>query len=75
MRKPVLNLSLNNVSKLAAGHEHSLALTKTQELFVWGYGPFTGLNTDDNVLTPTHLDLLVKARAQTNLTSAVNKVK
>ena len=52
-----------------------MALTKTQELFVWGYGPFTGLNQDENVLIPTHLDLLVKARASTNLTPAVNRVK
>ena len=29
--------------KLAAGHEHSLALTKNQELFVWGSGALTGL--------------------------------
>ena len=52
-----------------------MALTKMQELFVWGYGPFTGLNQEDNVLVPTHLDLLVKARAQTNLTASVNRVK
>ena len=29
VRKPVLNTHINNVAKLAAGHEHSLALTKT----------------------------------------------
>lgn len=29
VRKPVLNNHLKNVAKLAAGHEHSLALTKT----------------------------------------------
>ena len=43
VRKPILNQYINNVTKLAAGHEHSLALTKSQDLFVWGSGALTGL--------------------------------
>lgn len=57
VRKPVLNSSINNVSKLAAGHEHSLALTKTLELYVWGAGTLTGLGVNEDVCTPTLLDL------------------
>ena len=34
VRKPVLNTFIKNVAKLAAGHEHYLALTKTQDLYV-----------------------------------------
>ena len=56
VRKPVLNTHISNVAKLAAGHEHSLALTKTQELFVWGTGSLTGLDVEENVCIPTHLD-------------------
>ncbi len=49
VRKPVLNSKINNVAKLAAGHENSLALTKTQELYVWGAGTLTGLGVEENV--------------------------
>ncbi len=49
VRKPVLNSKINNVAKLAAGHENSLALTKTHELYVWGAGTLTGLGVEENV--------------------------
>ena len=74
VRKPVLNTHIHNVVKLSAGHEHSLALTKTQELYSWGFGPFTGLGEDDNVLVPTLLDIYMKGKAE-RLTPAVNKIK
>jgi len=61
VRKPVLNTTISNVVKLAAGHEHSLALTKTSELYVWGTGILTGLDTEENVGVPTHLDFSQKA--------------
>ena len=63
VRKPILNQYVSNVIKLAAGHEHSLALTKSQELYVWGSGALTGLGDEmkenaetgegDNVHSPT----------------------
>ena len=74
MRKPVLNSSINNVAKLAAGHEHSLALTKTLELYVWGAGTLTGLGVDEDVCTPTLLDLQSKAKSKKLLNSDVNKI-
>ena len=70
----MLNTHIHNVVKLAAGHEHSLALTKTQELYSWGFGPFTGIGTDDNVLVPTHLDIYMRGKAD-RMTPAVNKIK
>ena len=63
VRKPVLNTHINNVAKLAAGHEHSLALTKTHELYVWGTGPLTGLGVEDNVSVPTHLNFAEKQKS------------
>ena len=74
VRKPVLNTMISNVTKLAAGHEHSLALSKTQELFVWGDGYLTGLGVEENVSVPTHLDLYSKAVAKERLTPVVNKI-
>lgn len=65
VRRPVLNTYISNVAKLAAGHEHSLALTKSQELYVWGTGSLTGLDREDNVYVPTYLDLFRKAKAKT----------
>ena len=67
-------MHINNVVKLAAGHEHSLALTKTLELYVWGTGSLSGLAVEENVCVPTHLDLTVKARSAAPLTPAVNKI-
>ena len=74
VRYPVLNTHIKNVAKLAAGHEHSLALTKTQELFVWGTGSLTGLDVDDVVPVPTLLDFFKKAKASTTPTSQANKI-
>ena len=65
VRKPILNQYVSNVVKLAAGHEHSLALTKSQDLYAWGAGALTGLAGDlkenaetgecENVYLPTQL--------------------
>ena len=65
VRKPILNQYISNVVKLAAGHEHSLALTKSQDLYVWGSGALTGLGDKlkessetgeyENILQPTQL--------------------
>ena len=74
VRKPVLNTHLSNVAKLAAGHEHSLALTKTHDLFVWGCGPLTGLNVENNVSIPTHLDFFNVAKSEGTLTQNNNKI-
>lgn len=62
------------MAKLAAGHEHSLALTKTQDLYVWGTGSLTGLNTEETVVIPTLLDFFTKAKSATPLSSSVNKI-
>ena len=74
VRKPVLNTHLSNVAKLAAGHEHSLALTKTQDLYVWGCGSLTGLDVEQNVCVPTYLDFSNKAKSRSKLTSVNNKI-
>ena len=74
VRKPVLNTHISNVAKLIAGHEHSLAITKTQDLYVWGTGPLTGLNVEENVGIPTILDFVSKAVSSTPLTAANSKI-
>ena len=38
IRKPVLNSSLQNIVKLSAGIDHSLAINKSDELYMWGAG-------------------------------------
>lgn len=43
VRKPALNTYIGNVIKLSAGNEHSIAITKTGDLYVWGGGGLTGL--------------------------------
>ena len=58
VRRPILNPFIRDVSNLAAGHTHSLALTKSQELYSWGWGYLTGhglSENDDNVLIPKNL--------------------
>ena len=58
VRRPILNPFIKDVSNLAAGHTHSLALTKNQELYSWGWGYLTGhglSEDDDNVLIPRNL--------------------
>ena len=56
IRKPVLNPYLHNVTKLSAGNEHSLAITKSGDLFVWGGGGLTGLNDPNIRPIPTKMD-------------------
>ena len=53
IRKPVLNPYIHNVAKLSAGNEHSIALTKSNELYVWGSLNCTGMNDTENRTVPT----------------------
>ena len=69
VRKPVLNNFINNVAKLAAGHEHSLALTKTQDLYVWGTGSLTGLGIEETIGIPTLFEFFTKAKSEAPLSS------
>ena len=65
VRRPVLNPYLVNlnISKLSAGNEHSLAVTKNGELFIWGDGGLTGLGLDvKQVKTPSKLDFFSKTK-------------
>ena len=45
VRRPILNPYLQSVNKLSAGNEHSLAINKNLELYIWGGGGLTGLNS------------------------------
>jgi len=61
--KPVLNTNLSNVSMLGAGNEHSMALTKNSQLYVWGAAAQTGLDlppTVEKQSTPTILEYFGK---------------
>jgi len=52
VRRPVLNTHMQNVSKLSAGNEHSMALTKNSELYVWGSADVTGMDDTENRTIP-----------------------
>jgi alpha-tubulin suppressor-like RCC1 family protein len=42
VRRPALIANLRNIVKLAAGNEHSVALSKNAELYTWGSAYQTG---------------------------------
>ena len=42
--------------KLSAGYEHSLAINKGGELFIWGSGGLTGNNDNNNKSIPIRLE-------------------
>jgi len=56
VRRPVLNQSIQNVMKVSASHEHSMALTKMQELYTWGSSMLTGLGEHDNRHVPIAME-------------------
>ena len=62
VRKPVLNPYIQNVIKLSAGNEHSLAITKTGDLYVWGAAGLTGLGHQNKVEIPTKMEFFNKNR-------------
>mmetsp|Transcript_2106 Transcript_2106/g.1981 ORF Transcript_2106/g.1981 Transcript_2106/m.1981 type:complete len:105 (+) Transcript_2106:352-666(+) len=57
VRKPILNPFLANVVKLSAGNEHSIAVTKSGELYSWGGGGLTGTGDQTNITVPTAIHL------------------
>lgn len=56
VRKPVLNPYLQNINKLSAGNEHSVAITKGSDLYIWGGGGLTGLNDLEVRPIPTKME-------------------
>jgi alpha-tubulin suppressor-like RCC1 family protein len=44
---------MHNVAKLNAGNEHSVALTKNSELYIWGNALCTGMNDTEDRTVPT----------------------
>lgn len=48
--------------KLSAGNEHSLALTKNGELYVWGGGGLTGTGDVNKRTIPTKLEYFNKSK-------------
>ena len=52
VRSPKLNPYLCGVVKITAGNEHAMALTKSDELYVWGSAMLTGLNDKENRCVP-----------------------
>lgn len=47
---------MQNVQKVMATHEHSMALTKMQDLYTWGSAMLTGLDDKENRHTPTVME-------------------
>ena len=73
-----MNSYLSNIVKLSAGNEHSLALTKNGELYIWGAGGLTGLGDCNKITIPTKMDYFSKTKIITAVcgglhTVAVNK--
>jgi alpha-tubulin suppressor-like RCC1 family protein len=64
VRKPVLNQYLQNITKMSAGNEHSLALNKQGDLYIWGGGGLTGLNDMNKRPVPTKLDFFNTMKVQ-----------
>jgi alpha-tubulin suppressor-like RCC1 family protein len=52
----VLNPNISNIVKLSAGNEHSLAINKAGDLYVWGGGGLTGHGDQVQKSLPTKLD-------------------
>jgi len=52
----VLNPNISNIVKLSAGNEHSLAINKAGDLYVWGGGGLTGHGDQAQKSLPTKLD-------------------
>jgi alpha-tubulin suppressor-like RCC1 family protein len=48
--------------KVSAGNEHSLALTKNGELYVWGAPGLTGTGDTNKRTIPTKLDFFNKSK-------------
>ena len=53
VRKPVFNPNIGNIAKLSAGNEHSLAINKQGDLYIWGGGGLTGLGDAHPRFLPT----------------------
>jgi regulator of chromosome condensation len=43
------------VLKVSASHEHSMALTKMNELYTWGSAMLTGIGEQENSYYPTEM--------------------
>lgn len=48
-----MNPFLQDIVKINAGNEHSLALTKTGDMYIWGSGALTGFEDVENKYVPT----------------------
>lgn len=48
--------------KLSAGNEHSIAISKTGELYIWGGGGLTGTGDQEKKQIPTKLDYFSKTK-------------
>ncbi len=64
IRKPVLNPFISNLMKISTGNEHSLAISKNGDLYVWGSGDLTGLGNDKMVVVPTKMEYFSKMKIQ-----------
>jgi len=62
VRKPVMNKHLQNVVKVSCGNEHSLAITKNNDLYIWGLGGVLGLGDLETRFVPTKHESLSKLK-------------
>lgn len=62
VRKPIYNSYLSNITKLSAGNEHSLALNKNNEIYIWGAAGLTGLGDYNKRPIPTKMDFFNKTK-------------
>lgn len=57
-----MNIYLQNITKLSAGNEHSLALTKNGELYIWGGAGLTGLGDMKQQNSPVRMEVFSKTK-------------
>lgn len=58
IRSPQLNPYLSGVTRICAGNEHAMALTKSGDLYSWGSAMLTGFNDKEHRPIPTILEEL-----------------
>jgi len=56
VKKPVLNSELKNIQKLSCGNDHTIALTKSGQLYSWGIGGVLGHGDENKRTKPTKVE-------------------
>lgn len=64
VKRPILNPYLSNITKLSAGNEHSVALTKNLDVYIWGSSSQTGLHDITTRHTPSKMEFFIDKKVK-----------